>query len=235
MPLDGFQAPRLLFTPPTDDDQYDQLTSSPDGKYLYFTHFNLQSTTTGYEIMRLAYPDGKPELVVSQAYWPCISADGSYLAYVSISVFSANGPNELFLANADGTAAHAVPLSGSEWMHNIIDAPLFLPDGKSILFSAPVSRQSSALRWMDKVLGVTVAHAHGSIPSDWWSVPIIGGEPTRLTRVYSPGLFASLSPDGRFIASYSANGIFVMNLQGGDLTQIVNYTGGISGAVSWIR
>jgi Tol biopolymer transport system component len=85
----------------------------------------------------------------------------------------------------------------------------------------------------EKLMGVTVAHAHTSIPSDWWTVPLSGGAPTQLTRVYSPGLFASLSPDSRFIASYSASGIFVMNPQGGDLTQIVNYTGGIPGAVSW--
>jgi hypothetical protein len=88
---------------------------------------------------------------------------------------------------------------------------------------------------MDRLFGVTVAHAHGYIPSDWWSVPLSGGEPARLTRVYSPGLFASLSPDSRVIASYSASGIFVMDLQGGALTQIVNYTGGIAGGVVWIR
>ena len=102
----------------------------------------------------------------------------------------------------------------------------------------PVQRADSNAKlwpsWIEKLMGITVAHAHSSIPSDWWTVPLSGGEPTRLTRVYSPGLFASLSPDSRFIASYSASGIFVMNPQGGDLTQIVNYTGGIPGAVSWI-
>jgi len=103
------------------------------------------------------------------------------------------------------------------------------------LFSAPIPVQSSAPSWIEKLLGITVAHAHGSIPSDWWSVPLTGGEPARLTRVYSPGLFASLSPDSRFIASYSATGIFVMNPQGVELTKMVNYTGGIPGAVNWIR
>ena len=111
--------------------------------------------------------------------------------------------------------AHSIPLSGSDWTHNIIDAPLFLPDGRSILFSAPVQRQSSAPSWVEKLMGITVVHAHGYIPSDWWSVPLAGGEPVRLTHVYSPGLFASLSPDAKYIASYSSSGIFVMDLQGG--------------------
>jgi Tol biopolymer transport system component len=230
--LDGSQLPRLLFTPPSDQDQYFQPAWSPDGKTIYFTHINYQSSSAAYEIMGLAYPDGKPEQLINQAYWPQISADGSHLTYVSI--FSANGPNGLFVANADGTDAQAVPLSGSGWANSIIDAPLFLPDGQTILFSAPIPVQSSAPSWIEKLMGITVAHAHSSIPSDWWTVPASGGEPIRLTRVYSPGLFASLSPDSRFIASYSASGIFVMNPQGGDLTQIVNYTGGIPGAVSWI-
>jgi Tol biopolymer transport system component len=232
MPLDGSQPPQLLFTPPSDQDQYFQPVWSPDGKYIYFTHVNYQSSSAAYEVMRLAYPNGKPEQVVNQAYWPQVSTDGSHLTYVSI--FSANGPNGLFIANADGTDAQAVTLSGSGWANSIIDAPLFLPDGQTILFSAPIPVQSSAPSWMERLMGITVAHAHSSIPSDWWTVPLSGGEPARLTHIYSPELFASLSPDSRFIASYSASGIFVMNPQGGDLTQIVNYTGGIPGAVSWI-
>jgi Tol biopolymer transport system component len=232
LPLDGSQPPKLLFTPPSDQDQYSQPDWPPDGKYIYFTHINYQSSSTVYEIMRLAYPAGKPEQLVNQAYWPQVSTDGSHITYVSI--FSANGPNGLFIANADGTDPQAVLLSGSGWASSIIDAPLFLPDGQTILFSAPIPTQSSAPSWIEKLMGITVAHAHSSIPSDWWAVPLAGGEPTRVTRVYSPGLFASLSPDSKYIASYSASGIFVMDPQGGDLTQIVNYTGGISGEVRWI-
>jgi len=222
----------LLFTPPSDQDQYSQPIWSPDGGTIYFTKINYQSSSTTYEIMRLAYPNGKPEQLVNQAYWPQVSADGSHIAYVSL--FSTNGSNGLFIANADGTDAHSVPLSGSGWANSIIDAPLFLPDSQTILFSAPIPAQSSAPSWMEKLMRITVVHAHGSIPSDWWSVPLSGGEPTRLTHVYSPGPFASISPDSGFIASYSASGIFVMNPQGGELTQIVNYTGGIPGAVRWI-
>lgn len=182
--------------------------------------------------MRLAYPNGKMESLVNQAHWPRLSGDGSHIAYVS--VISANGPNELFIANADGTDAHVVPLSGTEWTNTILDAPLFLPDGKSILFSRPILSQRSEPNLLERIMGVTVVHAHGSIPSDWWSVPLAGGRPVQLTHVYSPGLFAGLSPDSRYIASYSASGIFVMNPYGNHLNQIVSYTGGIFGTVSWI-
>jgi Tol biopolymer transport system component len=232
LPLDGSQPPALLFTPPSDQDQYDQPDWSPDGKYLYFTHINFHSSEPGYEIMRLEYPNGKMESLIKQSYWPRLSADGSQLAYVSI--FSANGPNELFIANTDGTDARVVPLSDIEWTNTFIDAPLFLPDGKSILFSGPIRTQSSELNLLERIMDVKVVHAHGSLPSDWWSVSLAGGKPVQLTHIYSPGLFASLSPDSRYIASYSGSGIFVMDPYGQNLTQIVSYTGGLLGTVSWI-
>jgi Tol biopolymer transport system component len=148
---------------------------------------------------------------------------------------SIHSPNGLFLANANGTDVRAVPLLGSDWMNSFIDTPLFLRGGQTILFSGPIPANSSAPNLIEKIMGITVAHAHGSIPSDWWSVPLSGGDPKRLTHVYSPGLFASPSPDLRYIASDSASGIFVMNTEGGESTQIVKYMGGILGTVSWVQ
>jgi Tol biopolymer transport system component len=174
------------------------------------------------------------EEIAKQAYWPRMSNDGSQLAYVSIDPDTQ--ANQLFVANADGTNARVVPFVGSFWIHNvIIDAPMFLPDDQTLLFSAPIPLQSKAPGWFEWMFGITVASAHPSIPSDWWSVPVTGGEPTRLTHLYSPSLYASLSPDRKHIASYSvANGVFVMNIEGKELTEIVSFAGGIPGTVSWI-
>jgi Tol biopolymer transport system component len=233
MPLDGSSSPQLLFDGQNENDEYMQPDWSPDGNYVYFSHLSYQPVTT-YEVMRIAYPNGKLEEVADQAYWPRMSSDGSRLAYVSIDPDTQ--ANQLFVANADGTDAHVVPLLGSFWIYNkIIDAPMFLPDGETILFSAPIPLQSSSPSWVERLLGITVASAHPSIPSDWWSVPLTGGEPTRLTHLYSPSLFASLSPDMNYIACYSVtNGVFVMNTTGKELTEIVSFAGGIPGTVSWI-
>jgi Tol biopolymer transport system component len=234
MPLDGSSPPHPLFTPLSENDEYMQPDWSPDGKYIYFSRLSYESVTT-YAVMRMAYPNGKLEKVADQAYWPRISSDGARLVYVSIDPDSQ--ANQLFVAHADGTDPQVVPLLGSFWMTNsIIDAPMFLPDGQTILFSAPSLLQTSAPNWIERLLGVTVASAHASIPSDWWSVPSTGGEPTRLTHLYSPSLFASLSPDGMSIACYSVtNGVFVMNTEGKGLTEIVGFAGGFPGTVSWIR
>jgi len=115
----------------------------------------------------------------------------------------------------------------------IMDAPIFSPDGQSIIFSALSPQQSSAPTWIEKLLGIQVAQAH-SVPSDWWSVPLSGGAATQLTRIRAAGLFASISPDKRYIASYSAGGLFVMNPDGTNLTMLIPDTGGIIGTVSWM-
>jgi hypothetical protein len=81
-------------------------------------------------------------------------------------------------------------------------------------------------------MGIQVAKAH-SIPSDWWSVPIRGGAPTQLTKLQTINLFASLSPDQKHIASVSGDGLFVMGLDGSNLTRLLSDSG-VHGTVSWI-
>ena len=81
-------------------------------------------------------------------------------------------------------------------------------------------------------MGIQVAKAH-SIPSDWWSVPLSGGVPTRLTNIQTINLFASRLPDNKHIVSVSGDGLFVMNLDGSNLTQLVTDSG-VHGTVRWI-
>jgi Tol biopolymer transport system component len=230
MPLDGTVEPRPLFTPPTPADRYTQAEWSMDGKYLYYVHYNQDDKPEGqfyedYEIFRMTYPGGEHEKIVEHAFWPRVSSDSSKLVYVSID--PASGLNQLFLADADGKNVQRVP-----GIPEIIDAPIFSPDGQSILYSTPSSSQSYLPSWFEKLLGIQVAKAH-NVPSDWWSVPIAGGAPRQLTNIQTINLFASLSPDGRRIVSLSGSGLFVMDLDGSNLTQLVT-DAGLHGTVSWI-
>ena len=93
--------------------------------------------------------------------------------------------------------------------------------------------QSYVPDWLDQLFGVTAASAH-TVPSDWWSVPIAGGAATQVTHINAVGLFASISPDKQYIASYSGGGIFVMRPDGSNSTMIINDVGGNPGTVSWI-
>jgi Tol biopolymer transport system component len=229
---DGSGQPQLLFTPNSPKDHNYQPVWSPDGKYVYFAQINYQTISTTFEVMRVAYTNGKPEKLVDGSYWPRVSEDGTHLVYVSVDPQTA--VNRLFIARADGSDPHQVPLTGSS-IPVIIDAPMFSADGRSIIFSAPDAVQSSAPDWVDKPIDITTAWvADGSIPSDWWSVPITGGNPEQLTHTHSLALFGSYSPDKKYIASYTSDAIFVMKPDGTGITAMINEIGGVPGTVNWI-
>jgi hypothetical protein len=61
-----------------------------------------------------------------------------------------------------------------------------------------------------------------------------GGAVTQLTHIRAAGLYAAISPDRHTIASFSGDGLFVMKMDGTDLTMLVTDTGGNLGTVSWI-
>jgi Tol biopolymer transport system component len=233
MPLDATEAPQPLFTPPTPDDRYIQAEWSPDGKDLYYVYYNNNEFGgqfgENYKIFQMTYPRRQSEAIAEYAFWPRLSPDSGRLVYVFIDPVS--GKNELVVANADGSDSQRISFSGP-WTPEIIDAPIFSPDGQSILFSAPGPATSYQPSWFEKLTGIQVAKAH-NVPSDWWSVPITGGVPTQLTNIQTINLFASISPDQQQIASVSGEGLFVMDLDGSNLTQLVSDPG-VHGTVSWL-
>ena len=237
MPLDGSQAPQQLFIPPTLEDDYIEVEWAPDSKHIYVTHVNYHIPPAEgqiyplYTIYRKAMPDGELEKVAEKAYWPRVSPDSSRIVYVSVDLFSRG--NKLFLADADGSNAQEVVITGPR-IPDIKDAPLFSPDGQSLIFSADIPTQSYQPSWLDQLMGVQVAKAHSNVPSDWWTISVDGGEMTQLTNIQSRGLFGSLSPDNQYLASYSLDGIFVMKTDGTQLTNLIPNPQSVPGTVSWI-
>lgn len=234
IPLDGMASPQLLFSPPTADDHYIHAEWSPDGKYIYYSHLNYNVRLSNgidpvYDIFRMSFPNGQSEKIADYAFWPRISSDSTRLVYVAIDPETAK--NELYVANADGSDPRRIVLSGST-APEIIDAPVFSPDGVHVIFSAPPPVQAYQPNWFDKLMGIQVVKAH-DIPSDWWSVPVGGGTPTQLTQLQTIRLFASVSPERKHIASLGGEGIFVMDENGSNLTRLL-FEPGVNGTVSWI-
>jgi Tol biopolymer transport system component len=71
---------------------------------------------------------------------------------VYITLDPSSGTNQLFLANADGSNPQAVMFSDAS-VSAILDAPIFSPDGQSILFSAPSPPQAYQPNWWDRLMG----------------------------------------------------------------------------------
>ena len=234
IPLDGTASPQLLFSPQTPDDHYVHAEWSPDGKYIYYSHYNNNVRLPNgidpvYDIFRMSYPEAQTVKVADNAFWPRVSSDSTRLVYVSINPETAK--NELYVANADGSDSRRIVLSGAS-VPEIIDAPIFSQHGTNIIFSSPPPVQAYQPNWFERLMGIQVVKAH-EIPSDWWSVPVEGGTPTQLTQLQTIRLFAAISPDKRHIASLSGEGIFVMDENGSNLTQLL-FEPGVLGTVSWI-
>jgi Tol biopolymer transport system component len=203
---------------------------APDGQSVYFTHLyriDPNSQVPAYQNnIEMVSLSGEQKTVVEHALWPAISPDGAKLSYLTADPVTLG--NDLYLANTDGTAQAPVLQPG---VNPPIDAHVFTIDGSQLIFSMVNPLPAPTSSWLEELLGVKVASAH-SVPSDWYRVPISGGEPERLTNLDDVNLNGSLSPDGSKMAFISATGLFVMNVDGSNLTHLAREV--LDGSVDWI-
>ena len=214
---------------------------APDNKTLYFAHFSPSVSSSNspfkYTLQSMTLPGGKPQVLLADALWPNIAADGSRIAYVHSDPIDYT--NHLLTAGPDGS--NPQDIVGPK-AFAAVDAPFFSPDGKQVVFSAvgegPAAgtpTPSPALSWLDRLAGVQVAAAAPdlhNVPSDWWEVKLSGGQLTRLTKQYDTSMFGAFSPDGLHIAYLSASGLWVMSAGGSKPQRILNTTG--YGTLDWI-
>jgi Tol biopolymer transport system component len=226
---DGLSPPVPLNDNQSANDSYFFPAWSPDGHYLYYSHVVTDPSdqsvyTTTLE--RVAYPVGSPEVLVKDAIWPRVSPDGARLAYVTLDPVTLD--SSLVVSDVQGknptvlVPAKAFPA---------LDAVVFSPDGRTILFSASGDRPAKPPAWLDWLMGVQGAAAH-NVPSDLWRVPASGGPPERLTSLYDTGMLAALTPDGGRMIFTSSRGLYAMDLSGGDPQLILGTP--VSGVLDWL-
>lgn len=214
MPADGSQAPRPILQRKEESEIFFNVTWPLDN-ILYYSHLLPGTDDTGNAILisqieRLPFPDGTPEVLVQEAAWPRLSADGLSLAYVTEI-------NEFLIAQADGS--QPVQLLNPD-AFGAVDAPLFSPDGQLIYFSAVNAEPLAHLSLWDRLLGVRIAEAH-DIPSDWWVMPTDGSKgPQRLTNLNAISMYGDFSPNEKHIAFITSDGVYVMNPDGSGLLQL---------------
>lgn len=232
LPLQGGESPEpwLAFVP--EQETYASPHWSPEGEWVYFSQFIQDDTAPAgfrYQIARKGFPEGEIAVLADGAIWPRLSGRGDQLAYVSFD--SAASENDLLVMdlNPSPTEARILQLPAS---FTVVDAPLFSPDGEWLYFSAPEPVPTVSRSWLDRLLGVEVARAH-DVPSDWWRVPLTGGNPERLTELRATGLYGDFSPDGRYIAFISSLGLHVMAPDGEDLVTLISAPD-LFGTLSWI-
>ena len=220
--------PRMLDIASGEDETFFDPVWSPDGRFIYYAHvLPTDDNSNGFitRLERLNNESGEIEMITDNAIWPRVSPDGSKLAYVFIDPDTLD--NELMVADADGR--NSVSLLPAD-MFEAIDVPIFSPDGTMIYFSGALPT-TTQLPWWQRLLGVKTTAAH-NLPSDWWHVPITGGEPELVADIGDVGLHGVFSPDGRYIAYISSSGLYLMNPDGTNRQQLLETTA-LNG-LSWV-
>ena len=156
--------------------------------------------------IRVANPDGsEDQLAIAGAFYPAWSADGAKLAYTRRL---ADGSDELYVANADGTGETRVTFNAVTDSH-----PSWSPDGTRILFDSVRAERA-----------------------DVFVINVDGTGETRLTSV-GLNYYPDWSPDGARIAWMSTredgNGdIWTMRADGTDHVKVAG-AGGPEHQVAW--
>jgi hypothetical protein len=101
-----------------------------------------------------------------------------------------------------------------------VGVPRFSPDGKRIAVSLPESSlgrvdEAGPLAW----LSPPIAYAHGE-PADIWTFDLQGKAGQRLTQLRADDPTPSWSPDGRYLAIWSATGLYLVESTGGTPRQL---------------
>jgi WD40-like Beta Propeller Repeat len=214
MPADASAEPELLVAQEDPSESFYNI-SWPLDDTIYFVHFaptvdELNVVLYVSQIERAQLPGAEVEVLVKDAAWPRLSNDGARLAYVTEA-------GELMISAADGSSPEM--LLGPE-AFAAVDAPVFSPDGDQLYFSTVDLPPETSLSPLDRLLGVQVAYAH-SVPSDWWLLAMdAGSQPERLTTIDKIGLYGDFDDDGRNLYFVAADGVYVMDPNGQNVTQL---------------
>lgn len=226
----GVRTPRPFLLRTEAEESFFHPAWSPDGQSIYYTrlyHQNPDERVPRYQndIEQITL-NGDRRTVLPHALWPAVSPDGTTISYLTADETGLG--NDLYIASADGSSPTPVLKPGAA---TPVDAHLFTADGTSLVFSMVNPPEEAPASWMQRFFGVQTVRAH-NVPSDWYSMPIQGGEPQRLTNLNDLSLSGDISPDGKYMAFISATGLYMMDLESGEVFQV--WADMMVGTVDWI-
>lgn len=240
---------------------YEGLTFSPDGTYLYYSA--RQKSSSSNALYRLPVLGGRSRKILDEVYGPvAFSPDGQRFAFKR--VYAEQNETAVIVVNLDGTGerkifTRAVP-------NQIQNYLAWSPDGKSIAgmtrsftggrhyeligidVDSGTERQLSARRWGD-VGGLAwlsngsglllVGQDQGSVSSQIWQISYPGGEANRLTNDLVGYNGLSLAADSRTLLTVrteqNANIWTVPNFDARHARQVTSGTSRFDGVdgMSW--
>ncbi|MEM7331526.1 MAG: hypothetical protein AAF490_05515 [Chloroflexota bacterium] len=202
---------------------------SPEQQYVYYSRVTPNSEDSAQFklfLERYEVESGESIQIAPEGIWPAVSPANDKISYVTVDPQSLG--NALWLANPDGGEARQLVPEGE---FEVVDVPLFSPDGEWVYFTAAENRET-AVSWWHRLVGVKTASAH-NIPSDWYRISAAGGDYEQLTAILETGIYGDFSPDGQLIAFATFNGLYLMKPDGSELEKILDI--GATTSLSWVR
>jgi Tol biopolymer transport system component len=164
------------------------LSLSPDGSTVAFADADGRLATIGIDGSGLRELTG-PMAVQGPAWSP----DGSLIAFQGLR----HSNRDIFVITANGSGLRRLTTSphDDEW-------PAWSPDGSTIVY--------------DNAGNLPLDGPGFSPTQEIYTVPVLGGKPTRLTVNHVDDSQPSFSPDGSQIVYHSDQGIWLINADGSD-------------------
>lgn len=200
---------------------------SADGSMIYFTR---RSPGGEYSIERIRLDTSERKVVVESAQYPTLSADGQYLAYVSLGEPSQGA--QLVVAGVEGANPRPV-LKDLGFLS--VGMPRFGPTGSQMVFAGvPQNAPSPAAQQRPGLFDwarTRVARAHG-VPWDLWLINADGSGLRQLTNIQEDFPIATWSPDGGWIGFKGEMGLYVVDVAEGKVRRV---TDDLSASIAWLR
>jgi TolB protein len=206
----------------------------PTGTALYVTTLGDDKQD---QISRVRLADATSEVIVGHADSPSLSPDGRTLAFVVTQPNSYTQALYVWPTDAPNAA-----LVFGQPSATLVQSPRFSPDGRHVVFAAApaygikpgtgaasppfLPRTSDLVAWLQP----SVAYAH-SVPFDIWMVDVDGSNARRLTNVDQHVDFPTWSADGRWIAFTGEPGLYLINADGTQLSQLSQE--GLPSGLTW--
>jgi Tol biopolymer transport system component len=217
-------APRLLAERDQPGSVLDNPVWSRDGRTVYFSYAGQPGGTFVERIERVDVATGERTTLVENAYAPALSPDGRSLLFARFELAGLG----LWLLPLEG--GPLTPLLRSDrWFY--VGVPRFSPDGTRV--AVPIVGGAVSERTTDGFWGwllPPIAYAHGE-PEDIWTIDL---QEKALRRLLPFGLdepTLAWSPDGRYMALWSGNGLHLVDVAAGQ-TQHLLERGGY-GTIAW--
>ncbi len=191
-----------------------------DGKSIFYVSYKrifpedvleTWEPTLDVALMRYDLETAEHHLISQDGIWPRVSPDGTQLVYIQVDPISSL--RAVNVSDLDGgNVIELIPLN----RFFDIDSPHFSADGQHIYFGAvPHSTKVERNLW-EVIFGIQVASAHvdHNLPSDWWRIPLSGGEAEKVTDVKRIISYGSFDSAGEHLFYATKNGIFSMDPNG---------------------